>query len=334
MKKTTAKIIITLITSVTSISVALITGFFGGRSYEKREISNTLTNEIGAQVVNVYSEGGFVKAFIELYNAYGQLLEKNTTLQSYYDSMSSDYQELQQRGSYWSQLEATNSKLNSDLEQSESELAKLKEINSELSSQISNVPSVEFVSPSLYIDSEKLSDLYNSVVLINEAPYYSENALKMILRNLGKEYEYTAEEIYIGKKSETEKIPLSQVKIYDLGDNASQASGIRSDISGNEFSGLLLETYGHISYFVDKKYSKICGAIHIVKETSNSRSGTVSISTFNENQEETVVYTSDTLNNLSDVVYFSDVPINNAKVVNISVSGHIKAVISEAYFYN
>lgn len=334
MKKLKEKVVIAFITAGGSILAAFFAGFNGGRSYEKQDINNTITNEIGSPVVNVFTEEGFANAYIDLNDKYEQLLEKNTTLQSNYDFMNSDYEELKQSSEYLAELEATNSKLKSDLEQSESELTKLKENNSVLTIQMSNMSSVEFVNSSIYVDGGELLNLNNPVLLINVVPYYSENALKMILRNLGKEYEHTVEEINIGKKSETEKLPLSQAKIYDLGSYSSQSSGIRSDLSDNEFSGLLLKPFGDISYFIDKKYSKMCGTIHITKETGNSNSGAINISTLNEDGNETVVYTSERLNNLSDVVHFSDVPINDAKVVIIYVSGYIKAVISEAYFYN
>lgn len=179
------------------------------------------------------------------------------------------------------------------------------------------------------------------MLLVDEVPYYNENVLKLILGHYGIKYQYEKDKVYIGEIIETDKLPLSEAEIYEIGAAASENSGIRSDKNGNEFSGILIteETFdgGYVSYFVNENYNRMSGVIHVTKETPNRNSAEINIVVIDRDGNETTVYTSEEITNLSHPVPFKDINIDGAVIVSIQQDvfyAEVEAVISDAFFYN
>lgn len=340
--------------------VTLIVGLWGGEKIGKTNIINIITNQTGNTINLEGSSDEIAKAISEQLTQnqeeYQQIETKNTELQSQLDAANSKISQLEtENNSKLSELAKNNetlatqiknqqSEMEAQSEQAESEISRLEEEKEDLVAQINSMPNLAFTNSQIYLDGGVLSGVNNPILLVDNTPYYSESALKLILSHYEKPYEYTGEEVNIGKKIETEKLPLSQAEIYEVGYNGvSQNSGIRVDKNGNEFSGILIERSwsngGYISYFVNEKYNKISGIIHVTKETENDNSATIQIIAYDEKGNEVTAYTSDEMTNLSKAIPFEVSINNNTKVIEIRQDAYwynrpIEAVISEAYFYN
>ena len=314
-----------IIGGIFSVIVAVVTGVFSLHAGQ-------------AQIINIISPDNQDKDYVavaeNLLNDYNQNKKEIEELKEENNS-------LLESGQALSEIQQEKELLEEDLKNEQQKNQELQEQNQSLQEQVKNMPSIEYKAIKSYLDGVEMTEIEKPIALVNGKSFYNEDLIKQVFGHYNTGFELETDTLYIGEKKQLESLPLSKAAIYEKGENASISSGDRKDLKGNEFSGILINGYDSISFLINKNYNKISGVIHVADQTGNEKDGRIEIYTLDENDNETKVYSSPKLTNLSEPFSFSGVEIGNAKVVKIvqaSTSvyskGAVEAVISDAYFYN
>lgn len=238
------------------------------------------------------------------------------------------------------QSKTENADITEQLQEANLELKQIKEENKSLTSEVKGANVVDFLDQQIYVEGNKISDTNNSIASIDGKIYYSDEIVEKILGRYGTEYSYTDTEVTIQKDVNATKLPLSQAEVYEKDDCVSTGSGLREDIDGNQFSGILINDQGGISFLVNEKYEKMSGIIHIAKETNKEFHAIIRVVIYDKDGNTKNVFESKELSTLANEQNFTDtgvLDIKGAKVVRIEQErsyGAVDAVISDAFFYN
>lgn len=239
-----------------------------------------------------------------------------------------------------SQYESENTYLTDELEKVNLELKQTKEENEAFLSESNDRNKVEFLDQQIYVEGSKIPGSSNAIASINGSIYYSDETVEKILERYGTEYSYSDTGINIQKNIDATKLSLSRAEVYEKDDSVSTGSGIREDIEGDQFSGILFRSYGGISFLVNEKYEKMSGVIHIARETASNARTRIQVIIYDKDGNEKTVFESKELTALANEQTFSDegdLDIKGAKIVRIEqqyIDGKTEAVISDAFFYN
>lgn len=355
MDKNTTKIIVQVIGTLGAVAAAYIGGqTLGEKSGEKSGENKVATMMVdnavqqGNVTVNLqnYSSDEAINWFMQHYNEsleeITQLKGEKQELKDQLEVADQEISKLQQQ-----QLEGNESAetekeaLNAKLKENEDEIAELKGTIEALSTQMNNEISVNFENVPVYLENLMVSsDGDRSVALINGIPYYSENILKRVLEESSKLYQYSSTRVDILSDIEASKMLVSKEEIYQIDDSVSLSSGIRTDIGGNEFSGILFTGRGSVSFLLNGQYKKMRGIVHVAKESDNGNYGHINIYKTDKDGNVTPVHESKELTKISGVDDFSNgCDIEGAVIVTIEgyaeySSTEMDMVLSDAYFYN
>lgn len=354
MDKNTTKIIVQVIGTLGAVAAAYIGGqTLGEKSGEKSGENKVATMMVdnavqqGNVTVNLqnYSSDEAINWFMQHYNEsleeITQLKGEKQELKDQLEVADQEISKLQQQ-----QLEGNESAetekeaLNAKLKENEDEIAELKGTIEALSTQMNNEISVNFENVPVYLENLMVSsDGDRSVALINGIPYYSENILKRVLEESSKLYQYSSTRVDILSDIEASKMLVSKAEIYQIDDSVSLSSGIRTDIGGNEFSGILFTGRGRVTFLLNGEYKKMKGIAHVAKESRNDCSGILYIYKTDKNGETTPVHESKDLTKISGVDDFSNgCDIEGAVLLTIesrsSQGDVLDIIISDVYFYN
>ena len=284
MDKNTTKIIVQVIGTLGAVAVAYIGGqTLGEKSGENKIPTITVNNALQQENVTVnlqnYSSDEAINWFMQHYNEsleeITQLKGEKQELKDQLEVADQEISKLQQQ-----QLEGNESAeteketLNVKLKENEDEIAELKGTIETLSTQMNNGVSVNFENVPVYLENLMVSsDGDRSVALINGIPYYSENILKRVLEESSKLYQYSGTRVDILSDIEASKMLVSKAEVYQIDDSVSLSSGIRTDIGGNEFSGIFFTGRGRVTFLLNGEYKKMKGIAHVAKESRNDCSG-------------------------------------------------------------
>lgn len=261
MDKNTTKIIVQVIGTLGAVAVAYIGGqTLGEKSGENKIATMMVNNAVQQENVTVnlqnYSSDEAINWFMQHYNEsleeITQLKGEKQELKDQLEVADQEISKLQQQ-----QLEGNESAeteketLNVKLKENEDEIAELKGTIETLSTQMNNGVSVNFENVPVYLENLMVSsDGDRSVALINGIPYYSENILKRVLEESSKLYQYSGTRVDILSDIEASKMLVSKAEVYQIDDSVSLSSGIRTDIGGNEFSGILFTGRGRVTFLL------------------------------------------------------------------------------------
>lgn len=355
MDKNTTKIIVQVIGTLGAVATAYIGGqTLGEKSGEKSGENKVATMMVdnavqqGNVAVNLqnYSSDEAINWFMQHYNEsleeITQLKGEKQELKDQLEVADQEISKLQQQ-----QLEGNESAetekeaLNAKLKENEDEIAELKGTIEAFSTQMNNEISVNFENVPVYLENLMVSSYGDqSVALINGIPYYSENIFKRVLEGNSKLYQYSSTRVDILSDIEASKMLVSKAEIYEIDDSVSLSSGIRTDIGGNEFSGILFTGRGSVSFLLNEGYKKMRGIVHVAKESDNSNYGHINIYKTDKDGNVTPVHESKELTKISGVDDFSNgCDIESAVIVTIEgyagySSTEMDMVLSDAYFYN
>lgn len=236
-------------------------------------------------------------------------------------------------------VKAENEALKTEIEEGKIKIAELQENAEALTNQLNNGTSAIFEDIPIYLEGTKVStDGDSSVALINGSFYYSEAIVKEMVESWNKIYNFSESQIDVA--TDTSHLEVSKAEIYEIDNSVSLSSGIRADIGGNEFSGILISGNGRVSFLLNGQYKKIRGIVHVAKESANENKGYINIYKTDKDGNVTPVHESKELTKISGVDDFSNgCDIEGAVIVTIEgtwrYSGEgIDMVISDAYFYN
>lgn len=272
-----------------------------------------------------------------------KLKEEKNKLEDQLEKAKSDIEELEniqkQNEEDINRYEKTNADIEDQLEKVNQQLTQAKEENKTLNADLRDVKDVDFLDQQIYVEGNKILDIKEPIASIDGNIYYSDEIVEEILGRYGTEYSYTDTQIDIKKNVDATKLPLSQAEVYEKDNCVSTGSGSREDVEGNQFSGVLINDRGGISFLVNEKYEKMSGVIHVAKETPSDFSGTIRIIIYDKDGNSKDVYESPTLTKLSEEQTFMDeksLDIKGAKVVRIEQNAvyPVDVVISDAFFYN
>lgn len=337
--------------TISAIAV-IVAAFYGGRFTESSSMAHTIINNtntinIGdvAEKLEGYSNQETFDWFIKQYNeSQAELKQSNKEkeeLEKKLENTNSEIDNLKQQQSNDAEnADEEKNKLQTELDESQTKILQLESSNKELLARLNDVVEVEFENWKIDVDGLDLSSENKSVALVDNQPYFSSEIVEKILEHYNKICEINDKKMNILSDIDNNKIAISKAQIYDIDSCASTNSGIRSDLNGNEFSGVLINGTGQISFLLNGKYNRMKGAVHVAKETQNGCWADIKIWLIDENGNEKSVYEADELNNLSkpeDADFTNGINIEGAKIVRIEqhgVMGNIDAVISDAYFYN
>lgn len=274
-------------------------------------------------------------------NSIAQLNEEKQSLEAELENANCEIEELknqQLNSAEAAKMETQN--LKAELEESDNRVAEFEENIKELSTQLNSKIVTTFENIPVYLEGLRISqEGDNSVALVNGGIYYHENLVKTILENYNKSYEYSENKIDITTNIDDSSFLVSKAEIYEIDGSVSMSSGIRQDINGNEFSGILFSGNGKVSVLLNEKYTKLKGIVHVAKESINDRDCRVIIYKADKYGNTTQVHESKDLTKLSGIDDFSNgCDIEGAVVLTIeshSAYGNcMDVVIKDAYLYN
>lgn len=330
-------IIVAIITAGASITVAVINNYISLKT-EKTAIQPITENNNS----NTTQNSGEEKTKTETIE---ELEEENKKLESQLKEAKSSIEELEntqkQNEEDISQYENKNADMVEQLEKVNSELKQIKEENKSLTDELYNMNEVNFLNEQVYVEGNEISRITNSIASIDGTIYYSDEIVKKILERYGAEYNQTDTKIVIQKDVDATKLSLSRAEVYEKDDYCvSTGSGLREDIEGDQFSGILINDEGGISFLVNEKYEKMSGVIHVAKETGSEHCAYIRIITYDKDGNSKNVFESKKLSVLANEQAFTEnsaLDITGAKIVRIEQKkgfGAVDAVISDAFFYN
>lgn len=341
--------------NITRIIVEIIGGigmgaaaYYGGMHTEGNSMTNTIinnTNTIELGNVAEKSDKEILNWLIQQYNENQEevklLNSEKKKLEEKLESANSKIDSLEeQQSSDAENADQEKSNLQAELDESQAKLSELESSNQELLMKLNDYVDVAFENWQIGVDGMNLPSEDKSVALINNQTYFNLNTVERILEYYDKMCKTDDKKMNIISDIDDSKLAISKAQIYDIDSCASTNSGIRSDLNGNEFSGVLINGTGQISFLLNGKYKKMKGAIHVAKETENDCFADIQIWIVDENGNEKSVYEVDGLDNLSkpeDADFSNGINIEGAKIVRIEQHGkwgNIDAIISDAYFYN
>lgn len=343
-EKNITKIIVKII-GVIGLAVAT---FYGGKHTEGSSVADTIinnTNTIELGNVAEKSDKEILDWFMQQYNEnqkeVKQLKSEKEELEETLESTNSEINRLkEQQSSDAENADEEKSNLQAELDESQAKISELESSNQELLMELTDSVDVDFENWQIAVDGLSLPSEDKSVVLIDNQTYFSSNMVETILEHYDKICKTDDKKMDISSDIDNSKLAISKAQIYNIDSCASTNSGIRSDLNGNEFSGVLINGTGQISFLLNGKYKKMKGAVHVAKETENSALANIQIWIVDENGNEKSVYEVDGLNNLSkpeDADFSNGINVEGAKIVRIEqygVRGNIDAIISDACFYN
>lgn len=352
-EKNITKIVVKTVSTIGVIIVALISGYFGGnytgRKQEENSMTNTIINnantiELGnlAEKFKGYSDKEIFDWFIQRYNEsqeeVKQLNLEKKELEEKIESTNSEISNLkEQQNSDAENADEEKSKLQAKLDASQAKISELENDNQKLLIKLDEFVEVDFENWQIDVDGLNLPSEDKPAALIGNQTYFSLDTVEKILEKYDKICKTDDKKLEVVSDIENSKIAISKAQIYDIDNCASTNSGIRRDLNGNEFSGVLLNGTGQISFLLNGQYKKMKGTVHVAKETENGSCANIQIWIVDENGNEKSVYEVDGLNNLSkpeDADFGNGINIEGAKIVKIKQDGYIDAIISDAYFYN
>lgn len=241
-------------------------------------------------------------------NSIAQLNEEKQSLEAELENANCEIEELknqQLNSAEAAKMETQN--LKAELEESDNRVAELEENIKELSTQLNSKIVTTFENIPVYLEGLRISqEGDNSVALVNGGIYYHENLVKTILENYNKSYEYSENKIDITTNIDDSSFLVSKAEIYEIDGSVSMSSGIRQDINGNEFSGILFSGNGKVSVLLNEKYTKLKGIVHVAKESINDRDCRVIIYKADKYGNTTQVHESKDLTKLSGIDDFSN----------------------------
>ena len=341
--------------NITRIIVEIIGGiglaaaaFYGGKHTEGNSVADTIinnTNTIELGNVDEKSDKEIFDWFIQQYNEnqkeVKQLKSEKEELEETLEGTNSEINRLkEQQNSDAENADEEKNNLQAELDESQAKISELESSNQELLMKLTDSVDVDFENWQIEVDGLKLPSEDKPAALIDNQIYFSSNMVETILEYYDKICKIDDKTMEIFSDIDDSKLAISKAQIYDIDSCASINSGIRSDLNGNEFSGVLINGSGKISFLLNGKYKKMKGAVHVAKETENDSLANIQIWIVDENGNEKSVYEVDGLNNLSkpeDADFSNGINIEGAKIVRIEqngICGDIDAIISDAYFYN
>lgn len=343
-EKNITRIIVEIIGGIGGVAAA----FYSGKHTEGNSVTDTIinnTNTIELGNVAEKSDKEIFDWFIQQYNEnqkeVKQLKSEKEELEETLEGTNSEINRLkEQQNSDAENVDEEKNNLRAELDESQAKISELESSNQELLMELTDSIDVDFENWQIEVDGLKLPSEDKPVALIDNQTYFSSNMVEMILEYYDKICKIDDKTMEIFSDIDDSKLAISKAQIYDIDSCASTNSGMRSDLSGNEFSGVLINGTGQISFLLNGKYKKMKGVVHVAKETGNDSLANIQIWIVDENGNEKSVYEVDGLNNLSkpeDADFSNGINIEGAKIVRIEqygTWGNIDAIISDAYFYN
>lgn len=288
-----------LITGILGVIGALTAAFIGVNTGEKNAVQK-LYNQI--TTVNGNNNTVTVNNVDDFITQYNSLLSENETLKAQNSQYFADYTEQ-------------------------------KKANSDLESQLENNPVVSYKNMKLCVECEDIPiNKQNAMVTIDGRDYFSKEIVEKLIPD---EENITIKDdtILIGDVV-TEKANLFDCRVMDQ--NAMFMADAITDSFGNNYSHALYActTYTggyNITYYLNCKYSLLRFKISVRENAEMWSSGILTIKA-----DDNVVYTSKTLNRMTEPFVETNIPINNCKFLYIEYSSsfYVDCIISDAIVYN
>lgn len=303
MNNTVKAAVITGCCGIIASIISAIIGINTGKSMEQKIIQNEINTAMG-EIINIIGDDNTVTI-----NDIKELIEDYRNLQTQNDSL------IAQNAKYFDDLTETNDQID------------------KLQDQISNIPTTNFSNLALSIDGKDIAiNSNNSMVTIDGRDYFSKEIVEKSI-SVDKSITIKNDTVFIGNVI-IEKANLFDQRIMDQ--NAMFMADAITDSYGNNYSHALYAktTYtggNNITYYLDGKYSLLRFNVSIRENAEMLGSGILTIKADGE-----VVYTSKTLNKLTEPFTELDIPINNCKLLYIEYSKNYYAdcIISDAIVYN